>query len=231
MNEQWRKFAAKIDTLSLRERAMVFAAVVAAVLFIMNASFIDPLTTRTKTLSARMAQQQTALQALQAQILALEQKRADPDAANLARRDAIRRQIGEIDAILKEMQSGLVSAQGMKAVLQEMLVRSPRLQLIAMRTLPVTPLIEKQAKAEKSGVPPAAPQAKPGAGEGGVYKHGVQITIQGGYADLHDYLARLERQPWRMYWSRASLNADDYPRVILTVTIYTLSLDKAWLMV
>jgi MSHA biogenesis protein MshJ len=32
-----------------------------------------------------------------------------------------------------------------------------------------------------------------------------------------------------MFWSRASLNAEDYPRLTLTVTIYTLSLDKAWL--
>jgi len=40
---------------------------------------------------------------------------------------------------------------------------------------------------------------------------------------------RLEKLPWRMFWSRATLAAAEYPRVTLKVTIYTLSLDKAWL--
>ena len=62
-----------------------------------------------------------------------------------------------------------------------------------------------------------------------MFKHGIQVTVQGSYADLHDYLSRLEKINWRMFWARASLNTDDYPRLALTVTVYTLSLDKAWL--
>ena len=231
MKEQWRKYAARMDALSLRERAMVFAAVVAVVAFMMNALFIDPLASRNKALSARMAQQQMDLKAIEGQIQVLEKKRTDPDAAIMTQRDGIKRQIAEIDESLKDMQQSLVPAQNMKAVLQEMLARNPRLQLIAMRTLPVTPLVEKRDKAEKPDAASSASRETPAASEGSVFKHGVQITIQGSYADLHDYLARLERQSWRMFWSRASLNADVYPRLTLTVTIYTLSLDKAWLVV
>ena len=65
--------------------------------------------------------------------------------------------------------------------------------------------------------------------EGNVFKHGVEVKLSGSYADLYDYLVRLEGLPSRMFWSRVSLNAEDYPRLTLTVTIYTLSLDKAWL--
>jgi MSHA biogenesis protein MshJ len=233
MKEQWRKYAARIDALALRERVMVFAAAVAVVVFMLSALFIDPLTARKKALSARMAQQQTELQALQVKIQALEQKLTDPDVANRARRDGIKRQIDEIDVTLKDLQHSLVPAHNMKALLQDMLARNPRLQLIAMRTLPVTPLVEKRDKAEKPDAAAAAPKSgeKLAASESNVFKHGVQITVQGSYADLHDYLARLERQSWRMFWSRASLSAADYPRVTLTVTIYTLSLDKAWLVV
>lgn len=218
MKQLWSKYAGKIDALLPRERAMVFVAVVAVVLFMMNALFIDPPATRNKALSKQMAQQQTELQILQLKIQALEKKRADPDAANLARRDGIKREIAAISATLKAMQQGLVPAQNMKTLLQDVLARNPRLQLIAMRTLPVTALVEKRSE-------------KLAASESTVFKHGVQITIQGGYADLHDYLARLEKLPWRMFWSRASLSADDYRRLTLTVTIYTLSLDKAWLVV
>ena len=231
MNNLWRTYADKIDALSLRERAMVFIAAVVIVVFMLNIVFIGPPLARKNALSPRMAQQQTELQALQVKIQALEKRRTDPEAANLARRDEIKRQIAGIDETLRDMQSGLVPAQRMNALLQEVLARSPRLQLVALRTLPVTPLVEKRDKAEKSDAPAPAPrlQDKLKAGESNVFKHGVQITVQGSYADLYDYLARLEKLPWRMFWSRASLSADDYPRLTLTVTIYTLSLDKAWL--
>ena len=160
MKEQWRKLAARIDALSLRERVMVFVSAVVVAVFMMNALFIDSPTTRNKALSARMAQQQTELQALQGQIQALMQKRADPNAANLARRDGIKRQIAEIDATLKDMQHSLVPAQNMKAVLQEMLARNPRLQLIALRTLPAAPLVAKRDKAGKPTPPHPLPSRR-----------------------------------------------------------------------
>ncbi|OGA32387.1 MAG: hypothetical protein A3F75_04330 [Betaproteobacteria bacterium RIFCSPLOWO2_12_FULL_64_23] len=227
MKEFWRKYAEKIDALPARERVMVFIAAVAVTLFVINALFIDPAAARKKAFLARAAEQRTALSTLQSQILALQKKLADPDAANIARRDHIRRQIAEIDETLKGMQQGLVAAQDMKALLQGMLARNPRLQLVAMSTLPVTPLVDKRGGPEPAG----ASSGQSMAAEGAVFKHGVRITIQGSYADLYDYLARLENLSWRMFWSRASLNAEDYPRLVLTVTIYTLSLDKAWLVV
>ena len=64
-----------------------------------------------------------------------------------------------------------------------------------------------------------------------VYKHGIELTLQGAYLDLLDYLARLERLPVQMFWAHAKMDAGDYPRVRLTVTVYTLSLNKNWLVV
>lgn len=232
MKGLWRKYADKIDAMPVRERAMVFVAVLAVALYMTHALFIAAPVTQKNALLAKMALQQKELQLLQQRIQALEQGRTNPDAANLARRESIRRQIAEIDDNLKGIQLGLVPAQNMKALLQEMLARNPRLQLVAMRTLPATPLLEKRNKAEKDTAAPASvPPDSNAARENNVFKHGVQITVEGSYVDLHDYVARLEKLSWQMFWSRASLTAEAYPRVTLTVTIYTLSLDKAWLVV
>ena len=144
MKALWRKYADKIDALSLRERVMVFITALVIVLFMIHALFIDPLTTRNKALSAQMAQQQTDLLALQVKIQALEKDLTNPDIANRARRDGIKREIAQIDATLKDMQQSLVPAQDMQALLQEMLTRNPRLQLIALRTLPAAPLVAKR---------------------------------------------------------------------------------------
>ncbi len=233
MKKLWDTYAGKIDALSLRERLMVLAAVVLVAVFVTYTVLVDPAVTRSKALATKLAQQQKELQSIQLNIQELVKRQANPDAAPLARRDDLKRQIAEIDASVKNMQSGLVPAQRMNALLQDMLARNSRLQLVALRTLPVTPLVEKRDAADKpdAAAPASRSLDKPKAAERNVFKHGVEITVQGSYADLHDYLVGLEKLPWHMFWSRASMSADDYPRVLLTVTIYTLSLDKAWLVV
>jgi MSHA biogenesis protein MshJ len=230
----WLKTAARIDALSLRERVAVFGTLITVICFVAVTLFLEPALARKKVLDAGMAQQRAEMQAIQAQIATMDARRGGTDAANLARRDSVKVQIAEIDLSLKDMNQNLVPAQNMKVLLQEMLTHQPRVQLLALRTLPATPLVEKSTKpAEKSDASGALapPAAKSAAGDGNVFKHGVEITLQGSYADLYEYLTRVEKLHWRMFWSRASLNAEDYPRLKLTVTIYTLSLDKAWLVV
>jgi MSHA biogenesis protein MshJ len=229
MRERWRNYAVKIDALPVRERIMVFVAAVAVILFVIDALFIEPAAARRRSLLAQSEQQRTTLSTLRPQIQLLEKKLAEPDALNIARRDDFKRRIAQIDETLKGMQQSLVAAENVKALLQDVLARNPRLQLVSLRTLPVTPLVEKTGKPEAT---PPVPGGLSTAAEGGaVFKHGVELTIQGSYADLYAYLARLENLSWRMFWARAYLNAEDYPRLTLTITVYTLSLDKAWLVV
>lgn len=111
----------------------------------------------------------------------------------------------------------------MAAVLENMLNRSQAVRLVSLKTLPVTMLVERPVEAGKEELAVAD--------EHQVYKHGVEITLQGNYIDLMDYLARLEKLPWQMFWAKTRMDASDYPRVRVTLTLYTLSLDKAWLVV
>jgi len=224
VKEQWKMYAARIDALSLRERLMVFGAAILVAVYLMFALFIEPAQKREKMLAAQALQQRNELQVLQQQVQVLGKRMADPDGASRTRRNDLQVQIAAIDDSLKSMQHSLVPAQRMNTLLQSMLARNPRLQLVSMRTLPLSTLVEK-----RSGTPEAAAADKQALGEGNVFKHGVELRVAGSYADLYDYLQRLEKLPARMFWSRATLNAGDYPKVTLTVTIYTLSLDKAWL--
>ena len=229
MKQWWAKYAAKIDALTQRERMIVFIAALVVVVFIMDTVFMDPPAKRIQALTAQMQQQQGEMQKLQQQLEMLQ--RTDPDAANRAQRDNLTQQVTAVNEVLNSMQQNLVPAQRMNALLQDMLNRNPRLQLIAMQTLPVTTVVEKKPAAKtdaNAGGAAPPPQDHVSSGDD-IFEHGVEITLQGSYADLHDYLLRLERLPSRMYWSRARLSTKDYPRLTLTITIYTLSLDKAWL--
>ncbi len=227
MKQKWRALSVKIDGLSRRERLIAFVAALVVTVIVAGMLFVEAPHTRRSALLARMAQQQAEISSFQKKIQDAERMRLNPDAQLLAQKRELNAQILNIDRNLNEVQKNLIPAREMKSLLQEVLARNSRVQLISMRSLPGTPLIGSDAKPEKS----AAPSDRPAASDRNVYKHGVEVKLQGGYSDLHDYLARLEKLPWRMLWSRASLNAADYPRLTMTVTIYTLSLDKAWLVV
>ena len=64
-----------------------------------------------------------------------------------------------------------------------------------------------------------------------LYKHGVELRLEGDYAALADYLARLENNGQKLLWERVALSAEQHPRLVLTLTVYTLSLERTWLIV
>jgi MSHA biogenesis protein MshJ len=57
------------------------------------------------------------------------------------------------------------------------------------------------------------------------------LTLVGNYAALTRYLEKLESLPVGFYWSRAELDASGHPEISLTLTLYTLSLERTWLTV
>ncbi|MGB9989584.1 type II secretion system protein GspM [Massilia sp. SM-13] len=62
-----------------------------------------------------------------------------------------------------------------------------------------------------------------------LYRHGVEIVLQGSYLDMVAYMEALERLPVQLFWGKAQLEAGSYPVAKLTLTLYTLSLDDKWM--
>ena len=80
------------------------------------------------------------------------------------------------------------------------------------------------------GMEPAVKPAAP-TGSGQIYRHGVEIAVSGSYLDLLAYLKDLEKLPNQLYWGKLELSAAAYPQVTLKLSVYTLSLNLAWLVV
>ena len=221
MRERWEQLVAKVDAMSLRERALIFAAAAFALVALIDALFLNPLLQQQKRLSTQVVQQQEKMKEIQAQLATLLQARqadkADPQRERIR---LLREQIAEGEAFLKETQDKLVPPEKMAHLLEQVLVKNGRLQLVALETLPVSNFIESAAEAQ---VGAAAGRQ--------IYKHGVKITVRGTYADLTQYLQTLEKLPTQMFWGMAKMDVVKYPQVELTLTLYTLSLDKTWLQV
>ena len=138
--------------------------------------------------------------------------------------------LGELAARFAVMENSLVPPERMPNLLEALIGRNSGLRLISLRTLPVTPVLDKgAAKAPEGALPADKPVEAPPAA--GLYKHGVEIRLEGGYQELAAYLARLEKSPQKLLWSSASLSADKHPKLVLTLTVFTLSLDRTWLIV
>lgn len=250
LKQQWLNLSERVDAMSLRERALIFLAVVLVLLTLVNALLIDPQLTRQTALSKQTAATQAQTRALQNQIALLAtQQKIDPDAALQARLQQLQDEISGADSTLRSFQSGLVSPQQMPALLKDIMQRNRNLRLVSLKTLPKQDLAaaveeataltaaspaEDQAAPElaaqqapvQATPPPAPPQPE---SKSAVFRHGVEITVEGSYPDLLHYLAQMESSPWQMFWGKAELKTGAYPKATLTLTLYTLSLDKAWL--
>lgn len=226
MNEPWRKAVTRFDALKPRERTIVFATGAILIGWLVFFIAIDSEWTRHKRLSTSISRQQTMLAQLQTQTAELMRSAAqDPNTAGRARIEELKAQLAQFDAELRNVQQGLVSPTRMTRVLEDVLTRNSRVHLVKLKTMPVTTLIDREAKGEP------VKAATPGGADRLVYKHGIELTLEGGYLDLLDYLTRLEKLPWQMFWARTGIDASRYPRVQMTVMLYTLSLDEAWLVV
>jgi MSHA biogenesis protein MshJ len=217
---------ARIDALAQRERALVFVAVLALLLFIPFQFVIDPALGAIKGLKAQSAASQATVASLEPQVRDLETRLAiNPDDEIRGRLAAIDAELAGIDASLARMQSGLVEPARMAEVVRTLVARHPRLQVVALRTLPAAPLVERPSGGSSpAGAPAVAPP-----GEAGLYRHGLELTLEGRYPDLMDYAAQLERMPTRVLWNRTRIDATGYPKVRMTLTVFTLGLDRTWL--
>lgn len=204
----WMPAEARFLQRSARERAIALVLAIGLAIGLGDRALLHPVQTRLDALQAR------------AQVL------ATPDPNQAARQHALdeldrhRRQVStelaRVDRELDEMTAQLVPAPQMRQLLDGLLTGLPGLRLAELRSLAPQPVR-----------PVSAGRSAPIAGQ--VYRHGFEVTIEGGYAEMVQYLERLERAPQRIFWKRAELDASHYPRNRLVFEIYTLSRESTWL--
>ena len=243
MKQQWLKLAARIEALSLRERLMACGGAAAALLFILYTIMIEPALAREKSLNAVIDQQRQQIAAIdvelaQRQALAL----IDPDQASKARLAKLKAENDAMRNALRTVQKGLVTPEKISQMLEQLL-QGGKLKLVSLKTLPPRGMSdgrfsEPEAGAVQAPLQTTPPPAQPGTAGGKasvpgqqelLYRHGVQLELQGSYLDMVSYMEALERMPSQLFWGKATLEAQEYPKARLTLTLYTLSLDTKWI--
>ncbi len=212
-----KQLAERIDALSVRERGLVFFAVMAVLYLIAYNVVFGPLRSEQARLERELKTRREQVQAANQQLEAL----FSGDGAggeNRAKVAALTRQLAELDAQMDKMTAGVVTPKEMAKLVEQMLTHNKNLELIKLEALAPT-VVGDDAK-------PAAARPAPGTA---VYRHGMRIELKGRYFDIVEYLKALERLPWKVFWGEVSFETDKYPLSKVNLVIYTLSRDPGWI--
>lgn len=196
------------DARAPRERVMLTLAAAALLWMAADRLWLSPAWTGWEQARSRLTQAQANLGQTQtdaAQWLALQSNRNTQLEAEWRTLQA-RAARGEISADLP----GLITSGEVLPLLAQLLTTHPGLRVRGLQSLAPQPL------GPAGNAPP-------------IYRHGVELTLEGPYADLVGYLQGLENAPKKVLWGGLSLKVTQHPQVLMTLRLHTLSLTSGWM--
>lgn len=223
----WAELSSRYAALSRRERVLVALALVLGPLLIGNALLLDPQAARSKGMKNTIATESASLAAMQSQVTNLQQELSvDPDSGRKSELTALGEERQRLDEQLRQFGTVLVRPEDMNGLLERLLARHAGLRLVSLKTLAPQSVLRGKADAKAEAKETEAVAAERSFD---LYRHGVEIRLEGSYGQLQAYLAQLEKLPQRLLWGQLSYRVTDYPRAEMTLIVYTLSPDKTWL--
>ncbi len=233
MKQIWMRYTNWFAALKSRERVLVAFAALALAVFVPFALALEPQWRDSRRYAGQVERQEKDLAAIRTDLTALASASLDPDSVTREQIALLQRQMRDLDETLRTTRKGLVPADQMPKLLERLLEGNRGLRVVALRTLPGVPLIDRPVA---SAAAPAADATAPAPGRAvadsaGLHKYGVEIVIEGSYADLTAYLDQIERMPSQLFWAKAVMDAAAYPRITLSLSVFTLGLEAAWLSV
>lgn len=222
LRQSWSGLNDRYLAFSRRERLLVALAAVFGPLLIGYSLFVDPQSARLKAMENTLAGEGTTVVRLQAEEASLQQQLSiDPDAGRKADLAALTAERDRLDEQLRQFSAVLVRPEEMNGLLESLLAHHAGLRLLGLKTLAPQSVLALEGAREGDG--------KPVERSFDLYRHGVEIRLEGNYGQLQAYLSQLEKLQQKLLWGPLKYQVIDHPRAELTLTVYTLSPDRTWL--
>lgn len=202
---RWSTLERRFLALSARERLLVSVGSAAAVLMLLDPLWLTP--SWRQWTAARQAHQQaeSVLATLGQDSATLRQRQDEQERQLRAELAALQTRVAQAEAAGQARD--LVPPSQMLPLLETLLGRHHGLKVRSLQSLGRTVL---------------------GDGTPTIYRHGVELTVEGRYADLLAYLRALEQSPQRLLWGTLQLRVEQHPNVLMTLRLHTLSTDAHW---
>lgn len=235
--EQLQTISNKWLALSMRERWMIFGAGLFAVVGMMDTFLLEPQRQQLVSTQEEITKFQKDSAALTEKLTAMASQAA-PQATTKAFQqqiDETKQKIASQSADLVKVSSYMVSPDEMVTLLKKLLQKHADVQVLEMQSLPVVDFIEKQRKQmDATNTAQSANSATPAVSADAwnnvphIYQHAVKVRLKGKYFALMAYAQSLKAIGHSLAWESAELKGD-YPESELSLQVYTLSGENAWL--
>ena len=236
----WRALLRRFDQCAPRERLLLIGAAAAVVLMLADALWLGPALTQYRAAQRQQLEAGMALGALQAEVRTLAERNAALARQQQSELSHWRQRVRDGDSALRRHQDSLVGPDRMLELLEQLLARHGQVRVRAMQSLGRSDLLAAQpggppGPARPAAAPtalptgPAAPAADAPPVLPSLYRHGVELVLEGGFSDLLQTLKALESLPQHVLWGSLSLRVEQHPRSVLTLRVYTISRDRHWL--
>lgn len=220
MKDQWVQIQQKIDALNQRERLLVLAVAVVAVVMLIQTLLIDPVLedrekaqNQIKQISNDLIQKNSETQLIQAQLT------VGVNRNKVKQREQLQSEVDLLDKKIQQSIKSMIPPELMPQVLERLLVESKGLKLISLENKSVVPVIAKTEAEDDS--PEAEQQA--------LYKHGFILQLSGDYLSAINYFEKLAALPWHFSWDKLRYKVDSYPDGIITLEVHTVSMAEEWI--
>jgi MSHA biogenesis protein MshJ len=224
MVKSWQDLIEKIDARVLRERALIFLCLLGFVYLVWHLLIATHFAQKQRLLNTELAaltteQQQTKMQIDTLRMAAASElflgKKADVV--------ALQHQLDAVDQRLAGLSQGLIGADQLPKVLEDMLLQSAQLTLLKVQTLPTSELTLSTTTTDANGKPTAQVKGT------GVFKHALVLEVSGGYLELIKLLSAIEALPWKFYWESLDYQVLSYPDAHIELRVFTLSSEEGLL--
>ena len=202
---QWQALDRRYQRLSRRERTLVAACCTAVVVLALDRLWITPSWAAWNQARQTRLQAEQVLQTLDTSLVTVQARKEQDNRQRRAELAALLARAQQADST--GLSSDLVGPAEMLPLLEQLLGRHSGLKLRSLQSLGRTAL---------------------GQGTPALYRHGVELSIEGRYGDLLAYLHALEASPQRLLWGSLQLKVLQHPQVQLTLRLHTLSTDAHW---
>lgn len=211
MQASLSRVLAKLDSLSLRERVIVFVALSVFIVLGWYVALGEQAIQQNGRIQSELETAVAQLADFQARVAQQRQagdNRIDPQ----ARLTDLQLRSSSVEAMIQDYAAELISPTEMAQLLERVLQRRSTLQLRRLRNLGAEDLL---------------PEDSPG--QNRLYRHGLELELEGPYLAVLAYLEDLESLPWRLYWQVLEIDADEYPVNRVRIEVATLSLQEEWI--
>lgn len=211
----WDKVQGIYSKLSMRERMLTLISAVGLIVFSVINFLLMPMFEEYAQLKKVEKTTQTSIQAVNVQVNSVKNKLMDKPVQKIQRQlDNLNRQHQSKIKELEKYKLALVSSDDMATLVEEVVEENKKLLVVSLASKAPTPIL-KQSDDGKERVL--------------LYKHAIDIKLQGEYFALLAFMKKIETKEKSILWNDIDYEVDEYPNAILSFEIYTISTDKEFI--